>query len=71
MLLCVIVKMLAEPDEVCDKCRRKGRRCSWTPDRLECLCDYCADAPRRHLDGYDHAHNLGFNWARACDCLAQ
>ncbi|CBJ31624.1 hypothetical protein Esi_0269_0014 [Ectocarpus siliculosus] len=31
----------------CDACHDDRRGCSWTPDGLELLCNYCADAPRR------------------------
>lgn len=50
--------------EFCDTCRDARRVTSWTPDRLEILCNHCADVPRvtvcrhRELRGYGK-----FNWA--------
>ncbi|CBJ30533.1 hypothetical protein Esi_0199_0011 [Ectocarpus siliculosus] len=36
----------------CDACHDDRRGCSWTPDGLELLCNYCADAPRREVGDY-------------------
>ncbi|CAM9138262.1 unnamed protein product, partial [Ectocarpus sp. 4 AP-2014] len=53
----------------CDACHDDRRGCSWTPDGLELLCDYCADAPRREVGDYRELRGYGqFAWASACDC---
>ncbi|CAN0113856.1 unnamed protein product [Ectocarpus sp. 6 AP-2014] len=53
----------------CDACHDDRRGCSWTPDGLELLCNYCADAPRREVGDYRELRGYGqFAWASACDC---
>ncbi|CAM9186608.1 unnamed protein product, partial [Ectocarpus sp. 13 AM-2016] len=53
----------------CDACHDDRRGCSWTPDGLELLCNYCADAPRREVGDYRELCGYGqFAWASACDC---
>eukprot|EP00752_Nemacystus_decipiens_P017478 g15670.t1 len=65
----VLNKAPAEAGSKCDACRDDKWGCSWTPDRLELLCNACADAPRRlaleffELNGYGQ-----FKWAHSCDC---
>eukprot|EP00904_Undaria_pinnatifida_P002097 jgi/Undpi1/11889/HiC_scaffold_4.g01588.m1 len=61
-------KVPAAPEETCDKCRTKGRPCSWTPDMLDRFCDDCADAPRRHLHGRGLVRFFGHSWFTACYC---
>eukprot|EP00752_Nemacystus_decipiens_P013434 g11897.t1 len=45
----ILDKAPAEIGAKCDCCREDKWGCSWTPDRLELLCNACADAPRRRL----------------------
>ncbi|CAN0370593.1 unnamed protein product, partial [Ectocarpus fasciculatus] len=53
----------------CDSCNGDKWGCSWTPDGLELLCNYCADAPRREVGDYRELRGYGqFAWASACDC---
>ncbi|CAM9833353.1 unnamed protein product, partial [Hapterophycus canaliculatus] len=59
----------AQIGETCDRCPCDRGECSWTPDGLELLCNYCADAPRRDVWDYAELRGYGqFRWASACDC---
>ncbi|CAB1100011.1 unnamed protein product [Ectocarpus sp. CCAP 1310/34] len=65
----ILDKVPAGEGAKCDACHDDKRGCSWTPDGLELLCNYCADAPRREVGDYRELRGYGqFTWVSACDC---